>query len=143
MTATSGRLVVAAVVLIDDLGRIALVRKRGTQRFMLPGGKIEQGEAPEDCAVREAAEELGAHLVRDQLSLLGAWEAPAANEPGHRVHGHVFAHPQVTGLAPRGEIDELVWLRTEEADGRDDLAPLFQFRVLPVLRGLEGGGMAP
>lgn len=139
----SGRLVVAAVVLTDDLGRIALVRKRGTQRFMLPGGKIEPAEAPEDCAVREAEEELGAHLVRERLSLLGEWEAAAANEPGHRVHGHVFSHPPVAGLAPRGEIDELIWLGPEEADGRDDLAPLFQFRVLPVLRGLGNGGMAP
>ena len=140
---TDVRLVVAAVVLTDDAGRVALVRKRGTQRFMLPGGKIEPGEAPEDCAVREAAEELGAHLDRDRLVLLGAWEAPAANEPGHRVHGHVFAHPPVAGLAPHGEIDELVWLLPEEADGRDDLAPLFQFRVLPVLRAVAGDGMAP
>ena len=139
----SRRLVVAAVVLTDDAGRIALVRKRGTQRFMLPGGKIELGEAPEDCAVREAEEELGARLDRERLALLGEWEAPAANEPGHRVHGHVFAHPRVTGLTARGEIDELIWLLPEEADGHDHLAPLFEFRVLPVLRGLAGGGMEP
>ena len=138
----SGRLVVAAVVLTDDIGRIALVRKHGTSRFMLPGGKIEQGEDPAACAVREAEEELGVDLDRERLSLLGVWEAAAANEPGHRVHGHVFSHPPVAGLTPRGEIDELIWLLPEDAEGRDDLAPLFQFRVLPVLRGLEGGGMA-
>lgn len=111
----TGRLVVAAVVLTDTGGRIALVR--------------------------EAEEELGAHLDRDRLSLLGVWEAPAANEPGHRVHGHVFAHPPVAGLAPGGEIDELIWLLPAEADGRDDLAPLFQFRVLPALRRRQGDGM--
>ena len=143
MTAVSGLLVVAAVVLTDEAGRIALVRKRGTRRFMLPGGKIEPGESAEDCAVREAMEELGAGLDRELLSLLGEWEAPAANEPGHRVLGHVFAHPPVAGLTPRGEIDELMWLAPDDADDRDDLAPLFQFRVLPALRGLAGGGMGP
>ena len=136
-------LVVAAVVLTDEDGRIALVRKRGTGRFMLPGGKIEAGETPAECAVREAAEELGALLDPPSLTLLGEWEAPAANEPGHRVHGHVFAHPRVAGLSPSGEIDELIWLLPDEADGRDDLAPLFEFRVLPALRGRGGGGMCP
>lgn len=140
---TVGTLVVAAVVLTDAQGRIALVRKQGTGRFMLPGGKIEPGEQPEACAIREAAEELGVTLDPERLVLLGVWEADAANEPGHRVHGHVFAHPRVTGLAPRGEIDELIWLRPEDADGRHDLAPLFEFRVLPVLRGLDGDGMTP
>ena len=146
---TVGTFVVAAVVLTNEQGRVALVRKRGTSRFMLPGGKIEPGEKPEECAIREAAEELGVSLDPQRLVLLGVWEAPAANEPGHRVHGHIYVHPwsrgsgEVGELHPAGEIDELIWLLPEEADARDDLAPLFEFRVLPVLRGPAGGGMEP
>jgi 8-oxo-dGTP diphosphatase len=136
---TIGSFVVAAVVLTDEHGRIVLVRKRGTSRFMLPGGKIEPGEEPEACAIREAAEELGVTLDPERLALLGVWEAPAANEPDHRVRGHIYLHPWVAGtgeggeLCPSGEIDAILRLHPDEAGGRNDLAPLFEFRVLPAL----------
>lgn len=133
----SGTFVVAAVVLTDPQGRIVLVRKRGTSRFMLPGGKIEPAEEPAACAIREAAEELGVTLDQDRLDLLGVWEAPAANEPDHRVHGHIYVHPWIADedgdLHPAGEIEAVLLLHPDEADARDDLAPLFQFRVLPAL----------
>ncbi|MDQ4110455.1 MAG: NUDIX domain-containing protein, partial [Actinomycetota bacterium] len=35
------------------------VRKNGTTKFMLPGGKLEPGESAAEAAVREVAEELG------------------------------------------------------------------------------------
>lgn len=125
--------VVAAVVIRDDDGRILLVRKRGTHRFMLPGGKIEAGESPDQTAVREAREELGVVLDVTRLALLGDWTAPAANEDGRTVHGHIYVHPWVRGVAACNEIDEVLWLSPGEAEQRADLAPLFQHHVLPVL----------
>ena len=125
--------IVAATVIRDADGCILLVRKRGTSRFMLPGGKIEADESPVECAVREAHEELGVALDAAQLVALGDWTAPAANEPEHTVHGHVFAHPWVPGITVQGEIDELIWF--DPAHRRDDLAPLFEQRVLPLLMG--------
>jgi hypothetical protein len=124
---------VAAVVLRDDGGRVLLVRKRGTVRYMLPGGKIEAGETPAEAALRELHEEVGAVLDPDVLVLLGEWTAPAANEPGHTVRGHVFEHPWVAGLGARAEIDDLIWLHPDDMVGRDDLAPLLVTRVLPAL----------
>ena len=132
MSAVPG-FVVAAVVLRDDDGRVLVVRKRGTERFMLPGGKIEQGETPSDAAVRELREEVGAELDPEALVLLGEWTAPAANEPDHLVHGHIYEHPFVHGLSARAEIAELVWLHPSEMQGREDLAPLLVTRVLPAL----------
>lgn len=125
--------VVAAVVIRDDDGRVLVVRKRGTDRFMLPGGKIEQGETPGDAAVRELREEVGAELDPEALVLLGEWTAPAANEPDHLVHGHIFEHPFVPRLSVRAEIEELLWLHPTEMRSRDDLAPLLVTRVLPAL----------
>ena len=129
--------VVSAVVLRDVEGRIALVRKRGTSRYMLPGGKREPDETPAACAVREVSEELGVELDESQLTLVGEWDAPAANEPDHLVHGHIYAHPWVPGIAPRAEIEELLWLHPDDAADRTDLAPLFEHRVLPALSSLE------
>ena len=125
--------IVSAVVLRDGDGRILVVRKRGTSRYMLPGGKIEQGESPAQAAVRELHEEVGAELAPESLTFLGEWSAPAANEAGRTVHGHIFEHPWLEGLAVRAEIEHLLWLHPDEMALRDDLAPLLVTRVLPAL----------
>ena len=130
---TAPDFVVAAVVIRDEDGRILVVRKRGTAKFMLPGGKIEPEETPARTAVREAHEELGVTLDVDGLMRLGEWTAPAANEDGRTVHGHIYAHPWVAGVRACNEIDEVLWLAPHEAVGRTDLAPLFQMCVLPTL----------
>ena len=102
---------------------------------MLPGGKIEPGETAAQAAVRELLEEVGAELDPASLGLLGEWTAPAANEPDHLVHGHVFEHPFVPQLSVRAEIEELLWLHPSEMPSRHDLAPLLVTRVLPALTG--------
>src|SRR5450631_2766603 len=51
----------AAVVAVDDAGRVCLVRqyRHGITDFLweIPAGKLDAGEAPQVCAVRELAEE--------------------------------------------------------------------------------------
>lgn len=125
--------IVSAVVLTDHDGRILVVRKRGTSRYMLPGGKIEANETPAQAAVRELHEEVGAQLEPSELTYLGEWTAPAANEPGHTVQGFIFEHPWIDGLSVRAEIEDLLWLHPDEMALRDDLAPLLVTRVLPAL----------
>ncbi len=55
---TARTIVVAAVAFVRD-GQVLTVRKRGTTRFMLVGGKPEPGESTYDAAVRETREEVG------------------------------------------------------------------------------------
>src|SRR5690606_39457168 len=57
---------VSAVVLRDGAGRVLTGRKRGTARFMFPGGKPEPGETPAQTAVRETREERGVELDGDR-----------------------------------------------------------------------------
>ena len=125
--------IVSAVVLRDSDGRILVVRKRGTSKYMLPGGKIEAGESPAEAAVRELHEEVGADLEPESLAFLGEWSAPAANEAGLTVHGHIFEHPWIDRLSVRAEIEDLLWLHPDEMAAREDLAPLLVTRVLPAL----------
>lgn len=53
----------AAVVLVDDDARVVLIRqyRHAVLDWLLevPAGKLDAGEAPEDCARRESAEEVG------------------------------------------------------------------------------------
>lgn len=58
----------AAVVALDDAGRVCMVRqyRHGIGDFLweIPAGKLDVGEAPEVCAVRELAEETGVSAKR-------------------------------------------------------------------------------
>lgn len=143
MTATSADqppIVVTGVVVQDDAGRVLTVRKRGTQRFMLPGGKPEAGELPAATGARELAEEVGLAVDADSLELLGEFVGRAANEPGRALHSTVFLAEPEGEPQPAAEIAELRWLPVEADalgaeldDGR--IAPLLADHVLPLLRG--------
>jgi 8-oxo-dGTP pyrophosphatase MutT (NUDIX family) len=55
----------AASVAVVEAGRVLLIERARDPyagRWTLPGGTCEPGEAPEDCARRELAEELGLTL---------------------------------------------------------------------------------
>ncbi|MEX5299206.1 DUF4031 domain-containing protein [Kocuria sp. CPCC 205292] len=138
-------LTITAVCLRDDDGALLTVRKRGTERFMLVGGKLDPGESPAAAAVRETAEEVGLRLDPAQLSLLGEFEAPAANEAGTWVRCTVFTAPLTGRPVPLAEIEELRWQHVDEhvLDALPaDLAPLLREHVIPALRRPPGGPCA-
>jgi len=123
-------IVVAAVAFIRD-GHVLTVRKQGTSRFMLVGGKFEPGEDALAAAIRETREEVG--IVVTDLELLGDFVSEAANEPGHVLHSTVYLAPDDITATPvaSGEIAELRW--TPMNDHPDDLAPMLEHHVLPAL----------
>ncbi len=122
-------IVVSAVAFVRD-GAVLTVRKQGTGRFMLVGGKPEPGEDPEDCAIRETAEEVG--LVVTDLELLGEFTSEAANEPGHTLHSTVYTAALPGEPVIGGEIAELRWTRLDRS--YDDLAPMLEQHVIPAIR---------
>lgn len=125
---------VAAVVFHDDCGRVLTVRKRGTGRFMLPGGKPERGETPRETAVREVREEIGALIDASSLTPLGTFLAPAANEAGRDVEGMIFTCEGPISPQPAAEIEEIAWVDPRNpAVAGVDLAPLLEKKVFPAL----------
>jgi 8-oxo-dGTP pyrophosphatase MutT (NUDIX family) len=54
----------AGIVLIQN-GRVALIERyrAGLHYFIFPGGGVDEGELPEQAAVREAMEELGIEIA--------------------------------------------------------------------------------
>ena len=120
---------VVGAVILDPTGRLLTVRKTGTGRFMLPGGKREAGEDDRAALRRELAEELGVRLVSAEP--LGRFEAAAANEPGARVRSHAYVVTVEGEIAAGAEIAELRWIEPAAPDVA--LAPLLEQHILPAL----------
>jgi ADP-ribose pyrophosphatase len=78
----------AAIVPVDEKGRVALVRQYRSplSRFVLeiPAGKLDfQGEDPLDCAKRELREETG--LIAEKWRFLSVF-APTPGYSSERIH---------------------------------------------------------
>ena len=121
---------IVTAVIRDADGRMLVVRKRGTTRFMKPGGKREPGEDDLTALARELDEELGCRLVA--ATLLGDFEAPAANEPGFTVRAATYLARVEGDIAARAEIEELAWI-DPAAPGDIPLAPLMRIVLADLL----------
>lgn len=126
---------IAAALLIGPDGRTLLVRKRGTQAFMQPGGKIDAGESAAGALARELHEELGLLIEPDQTQFLGEFSAVAANEPGFEVNCQLYRLDVDQAVAPAAEIEEVIWVDAGSVDHLH-LAPLTRDSILPLYRSL-------
>ena len=122
---------IVAALIRDEAGRVLLVRKRGTNAFMQPGGKRDPGEDDAAALARELDEELGCRVVSGSLRPLGEFLAPSANEPGFQVRASVYAVNVQGIIAARAEIEEIAWIDPAQSDGLA-LAPLTRDHVLPL-----------
>jgi 8-oxo-dGTP pyrophosphatase MutT (NUDIX family) len=66
------------VLAADEQGRILLQRRRDTGQWAIPMGKMELGETPRQCAIRETLEETG--VLTEVTGILGVY-----SDPGHIV----------------------------------------------------------
>lgn len=126
-------IVVSAVCFERPDGRVLTVRKRGTDAFMLPGGKPEPGETALACALREVHEELGLTISSGEVTLLGTFATRAANETGFALRATVYRTAVPIEPAVHAELDELRWI--DPATGINDPreAPLNREHVFPLL----------
>ncbi|MFC5928830.1 NUDIX domain-containing protein [Cryobacterium melibiosiphilum] len=130
----SPTLVVAAVCFRNERGEVLTVRKQGTSAWMLPGGKLESGEAALAAAVREVSEEIGIELAPGELVLLGEFTASAANEANTSIDATIYlSAARITPVAS-GEIAEVRWVHpANSAAPHTPLAPLLADWVFPAL----------
>ena len=64
----------AAILILDDAGKVLLHRRGDDDLWSLPGGALEPGESLEEAARREAAEEVG--LTLGELTLVDVFSGP-------------------------------------------------------------------
>jgi 8-oxo-dGTP diphosphatase len=127
---TTRKLRKIGLAVISD-GRLLVVRKRGTSKFILPGGKPEKHEEDLDTLNREVSEELGCAV---RLPLFEGEFTDVASELSDTVVTIRLYSGQLLGTAQAAsEIEELVWI---DLSGPSDtpLAPSLINKILPHLR---------
>lgn len=65
------KMIVAKVVIRSDKGNIMLAKSSYKKSWQMPGGGVENGESPEEAAVREVQEELRLTIPVDSLNIKG------------------------------------------------------------------------
>ena len=124
---------IAAALLIGPDNRTLLVRKRDTEAFMQPGGKIEAGEPALQALARELQEELGLVIDQAQALFLGEFTAPAVHEPEFEVICQLFQVHTSEQTSAGAEIAEVVWVGAD-THPELSLAPLTRDVILPLYR---------
>ncbi len=128
-------LLVAACALIDTDGRILLAQRpegkalAGLREF--PGGKVESGETPEACLIREMEEELGITTKPDCLAPL-----TFASHTYERFHllMPLFICRRYQGIPSGREGQAIKWVRAR--DLRDYPMPPADEPLIPILQDL-------
>jgi 8-oxo-dGTP diphosphatase len=102
----------ATLLFVVAEGRILLIRKKrglGAGKVNGPGGRIDPGETPAECAVRECREE----LCITPTGVAEAGELRFQFVDGHAIHGYVFTATGHEGTPT--ETDEATPLWTDLA----------------------------
>jgi 8-oxo-dGTP pyrophosphatase MutT (NUDIX family) len=107
----------AAVVAVDGLGRVCLVRqyRHGIMDFLweIPAGKLDLKEPPQLCAARELAEETGVSAKR--WTSLGTY-LPAPGIFNEVIHLYLARDLDIGASAPDADEElELQWLPMTDA----------------------------
>jgi 8-oxo-dGTP diphosphatase len=104
------------VIVYDGSGRIFLMTSPKWEGWVIPGGRIEEGETEEDCARREIREELGIEI--SDIVKIGETtpQTPEFKDKSVQFHFYDYmARAVSTDVAPNHEITSYGWFSIEDA----------------------------
>jgi ADP-ribose pyrophosphatase YjhB (NUDIX family) len=122
---------------IDDDGRILLVKRADNRKWAMPGGALEVGETPAEGVLRELQEETG--LICEAIGLVGVFDSRRVGSKNpHHLYMLTFLCKPLAGLDQTLKIDpneilECSWFPEGELpdpihDGHGSRIPLvFQY----------------
>lgn len=128
-------LLVAACALVDTDGRILLSQRpegkalAGLWEF--PGGKVEQGETPEECLVRELEEELG---IKTKIACLAPLTFASHTYETFHLLMPLYICRRFEGIARGQEGQAVRWVRPQNL--RDFPMPPADEPLIPFLQDL-------
>ncbi len=129
---------------IDDAGRILLIRRADNGLWAMPGGALEAGETPAEGVVREVLEESG--VQAEAVALVGVFDSRFCHTVSrHHLYQFVFLCRPLNGgvageVAYANEVLDSGWFA--EPDLPPDMDPGHAFRVPHAFRVWRGEGEA-
>lgn len=102
------------VLAADEQGRILLQRRRDTGQWAIPMGKMELGETPRQCAIRETLEETSVLTV--VTGILGVYSDPrhivaySDGEIRQEYEVILLGHPVGGEPAASDEASDVAWV---------------------------------
>jgi 8-oxo-dGTP diphosphatase len=125
-------LLVAACALVDADGRVLIAqRPEGKQLAGLwefPGGKVEKGETPEQCLIRELGEELG---IETQAACLAPLTFASHSYDDFHLLMPLYVCRRFSGIPEPREAQALKWVRPNRL--RDYPMPPADAPLIPFL----------
>jgi len=108
---------VAACALVDVDGRVLLAKRPAGKQLAglweFPGGKVEPGETPEQCLIRELNEELG---IRVAHACLAPFVFASHGYDSFHLLMPLFLCRRWEGLVTAREHEALAWVKPTEFD---------------------------
>jgi ADP-ribose pyrophosphatase YjhB (NUDIX family) len=113
----------AGGLVVDTTGKLGLLIGRRDQKdasgrkilWSLPKGHIEEGETPEQAALREVAEETGIQSeITKSLGVIDFWFMAGGKRIHKTVHHYLFRESGGLLAAQESEVDEVAWFPLSE-----------------------------
>lgn len=115
----------------DGATEILNVLAHNKTKYGFPGGKVEDGETPEQAVIRETIEELGV----EPIDIVPKGMYSALTPEGRKIDMYVFTGSASGDIGPNAEIAELHWLTYQQmSENLDILTPMTIEHVLPLLK---------
>ena len=113
----------AGGLVVDTTGKLGLLIGRRDQKdasgkkilWSLPKGHIEEGETPEQAALREVEEETGIQSqIEKPLGIIDFWFMAGGKRIHKTVHHYLFRESGGLLAAQESEVDEVAWFPLTE-----------------------------
>jgi ADP-ribose pyrophosphatase YjhB (NUDIX family) len=113
----------AGGLVVDTTGKLGLLIGRRDQKdatgtrilWSLPKGHIEEGETPEQAALREVQEETGIQsVIEKSLGVIDFWFMAGGKRIHKTVHHYLFRESGGLLAAQESEVDEVAWFPLAE-----------------------------
>jgi 8-oxo-dGTP pyrophosphatase MutT (NUDIX family) len=113
----------AGGLVVDSTGKLGLLIGRRDPKdstgkrilWSLPKGHIEEGETPEEAALREVQEETGiVSVIEKSLGVIDFWFMAGGKRIHKTVHHYLFRESGGLLAAQESEVDEVAWFALSE-----------------------------
>ena len=111
--------------------RLLVLEEVDNAFYLLPGGRPEGDELPQQALCRELREELGVKVEEESLKRLGMFEDAAAGDESAVVRIELYLGNYSGEPQPCAEVKRLIWFAPSDDAAR--LAPVTRNKILPEL----------